>query len=102
MPSFPKEKKKEELAVGENKIKMCTDSLFTNIIAPVPTDAQNLQIGSIKETVVTQSWKCVYAETDAEFDAAWKKLVDDAMGLGAQEIIDWAVKGYAEAIAARP
>ncbi len=82
----------------KNGIEYCTESKLTGLVLPKPTDEQKLQIASINSGIVTQSWLCVYAETDAEFDAAWKKLVDDAMGLGAQEIIDWRIQCYEEAI----
>jgi len=85
----------------KNDIEVCTSSAFTGLVLPKPDEAQSLQISTIKDVVVTQSWLCVYAKTDEEFDAAWDKLVKDAMELGAQEIIDWRIKCYEDAFAAQ-
>lgn len=85
----------------ENGIEYCTESKLTGLVLPKPSDEQSLQISAINSGIVTQSWLCVYAKTDEEFDAAWKKLVDDALGLGAQEIIDWRIKCYEDVFAAQ-
>ena len=85
----------------KNGIEYCTESKLIGLVLPNATDEQKLQISAINSGIVTQSWLCVYAQTDEEFDAAWKKLVDDAMGLGAQEIIDWRIQCYEDALAAK-
>lgn len=87
--------------VEKNNITLTTSSAFDGLVLPNPDDNQNLTISSIKDVVVTQSWQCVYAETDEEFDAAWDKMVKDAMGLGAQDIIDWRIQCYKDAMASR-
>ena len=48
-----------------------------------------LTIDSIKDVVTTASWKMVYAESDADFDALWNQMVSDCEGLGAEDIISW-------------
>ena len=55
----------------------------------IPDDVMQLTIDSIKDVVTTASWKMVYAESDADFDALWDKMVSDCKGLGAEDIISW-------------
>lgn len=55
----------------------------------IPDDVMQLTIDSIKDAVTTASWKMVYAESDADFDALWDKMVSDCEGLGAEDIISW-------------
>ena len=55
----------------------------------IPDDVMQLTIDSIKDVVTTASWKMVYAESDADFDALWDKMVSDCEGLGAEDIISW-------------
>lgn len=67
------------------------DSDLDNI-APfesLPDDTMQLTIDAIKDKVVTASWKMVYAEDDATFDALWNQMVTDCEGLGAEDIIAW-------------
>ena len=47
-------------------------------------------IKEVKELkITTASWKMVYAENDAAFDALWDQMIADCEGLDAQSIIDW-------------
>ena len=55
----------------------------------IPDDVMQLTIDSIKDVVTTASWKMVYAESDADFDALWDKMVSDCEGLGAEDVISW-------------
>ena len=55
----------------------------------LPDDTMQLTIDAIKDKVVTASWKMVYAEDDAAFDALWNQMVADCEGLGAEDIIAW-------------
>ena len=54
-----------------------------------PEDSMKLTISSLKDTLVTAGWKMVYAESEAEFDEIWDKMIKDCEELGAQKIIDW-------------
>ncbi|MBR4058988.1 MAG: hypothetical protein IKK03_04020 [Lachnospiraceae bacterium] len=54
-----------------------------------PDDGMKLTISTLKDVVVPASWQMVYAETEADFDAIWDKMVKDCEGLGAQDVIDW-------------
>lgn len=85
----------------KNNITMIAESIFNGLTLPSPDDTQKMQMASIKDVVVTQSWLCVYAKDDKEFDEAWDKMIKDAMGLGAQEIIDWRIQCYKDALAAK-
>lgn len=55
----------------------------------IPDDVMQLTIDSIKDVVTTASWKMVYAESDADFDALWNQMVSDCEGLGAENVISW-------------
>lgn len=54
-----------------------------------PDDDLQLTIDTIKDTVVNASWKMVYCEDEAEFEAIWDKMVADCEGLGAETVIEW-------------
>jgi len=85
----------------KNNIELCTKSAFSGLVLPTPSDEQTIQIASIKEAIVPASWQCVYAESEAEFEQIWDQMVKDAMALGAQEIIDWRIQCYKDAMAAK-
>lgn len=54
-----------------------------------PDDTMRLTVDAIKDKVVNASWKMVYAEDDASFDAIWDQMVTDCEGLGAKDVIEW-------------
>lgn len=54
-----------------------------------PDDSMQLVIDSLRDVVVTASWKMVYAENDATFDAIWDQMISDCEGLDAQSVIEW-------------
>ena len=59
--------------------------------AAAPNDDQNLIIGAAKDIIVNASWKMVYAESDADFEAIWAQAVKDCEELGFRAIYDWRV-----------
>lgn len=67
----------------------------------IPDDVMQLTIDSIKDVVTTASWKMVYAESDADFDALWDQMVSDCEGLGADDIISWRLADIENAKAIR-
>lgn len=69
--------------------------------ASTPDDVMQLTIDTIKDTVVTASWQMVYAESDSEFDSIWEKMVSDAEGLGAEDVIEWRLADIENAKAVR-
>ncbi len=79
---------------AQHDITIYTGDVFEGVALPEPTEEQRLKIATIKDIVVPATWKCIYAETDEEFDAIWNQMVEDAMTLGAQEIIDWMKENY--------
>ena len=81
----------------------CKESPLTGVdqFCSIPDDMMQLTIDAIRETVVTASWKMVYAETDEEFDSLWNAMVSDCEGLGAQDIIDWRLEDIENAKAIR-
>ena len=67
----------------------------------IPDDVMQLTIDSIKDVVTTASWKMVYAESDADFDALWNQMVSDCEGLGAEDVISWRLADIENAKAIR-
>ncbi len=53
----------------------------------VADDSTQLILDSLRDTVVTASWKMVYAESDEDFEALWKAMVSDCKGLGAEKLM---------------
>jgi hypothetical protein len=49
--------------------------------------------------VAPESWKMVYAASEAEFESIWKKMVSDAKGLGADRINQYYADTYRKAVA---
>lgn len=66
-----------------------SDLVNTLNFCTIPDDTRQFTIDSIRDVVVTASWKMVYAKDQAEFDSIWDQMIADCEGLGAQEIIDW-------------
>lgn len=66
-----------------------------------PDDSLQLTVDSIKDTVVTASWKMVYAETEEEFESIWEKMVTDCEGLRIADVIEWRLADIENATAIR-
>ena len=75
-------------------IPVCTESTYNSVAMSTPDDAMQLIVASIKDVVVSSTWKLVYAESEAEFEEIWDQMVEDALALGAQDVIDWFVENY--------
>ena len=75
-------------------IPVCTESAYNSVAMPTSDDAMQLIVASIKDIVVSSTWKLVYAESEAEFEEIWDQIVEDALALGAQDVIDWFVENY--------
>ncbi len=75
----------------EDKNAWCHESTLDNVdqFCSDPESIMQLTVDAIRETVVTASWKMVYAQTQEEFDSLWENMVSDCEGLGAQDVIDW-------------
>ena len=80
--------------VDKNGIKVYTESAFRNVVTPKPDDAMALTVAAVKDVVVAASWNCVYAKDEAEFEATWKKMVEDAKALGAEDVQKWFLENY--------
>lgn len=78
----------------KNDITIHTSSPFDGVLWPVADDDQTLTMNVLKDLVVTETWKMVYAESDEEFEQIWDNMVANAMELGAQEIVDWFKASY--------
>ena len=84
----------------ESKDALVTESKLFAIdpFLSIASDATQLTLDAIKDVVVSASWNMVYAESEADFDKIWDNMVDDAMALGAQKIIDNRLAEYKTAI----
>ena len=74
-------------------------SPLTNVAsfcAPVDEWTQ-LTLDALRDVMVTGSWKMVYAETDAEFDAIWDQMMKDCADLGGADIISTRLDDLAKA-----
>ena len=45
----------------------------------------------VAEAIKNGSWEAIYAKDDAEFEAIWTKMVEDAKGYGYDACIEWCV-----------
>ena len=62
-------------------------------IGTPPDDILEIQ-NRIGAFCAPQSWKCIFAKNDAEFDALWTELQETADGMGQQKVIDWFEENY--------
>lgn len=58
-----------------------------SFVEPVSTDIESIR-GEIGSLVVTTSWKMIYAADEAEFEALWDQLQEDAETLGIQTVLE--------------
>lgn len=66
-----------------------------------PSDSQQLTISALLDTIINDSWKMIYAESDADFDAIWNNMVSEAEELGAKDIYNWYCENIDNAIQIR-
>ena len=85
---------------GDN-IKTATFYDNVAIFCKQPTDDQSLIIAAAKDIIVNNSWRMIYAKTDAEFDAIWAETVADCEALGIKEIVSWRLDQLEQATALR-
>ncbi len=78
----------------QHDITVHQSSKFDGVIMPTADDTMTLTIATIKDVVVPATWQCVYAESEEEFEEIWDQMVEDAMALGAQDVIDWMKENY--------
>lgn len=74
-----------------------SDNDYINPFLSEPSSSMELNLDAITDIVINESWKMVYAESEAEFETIWQKMVDDCMGLGAEEIIEWRLNDIEQA-----
>jgi len=78
----------------KNNITVHQDYAFDGAVWPTIPDSLSITQSTIKDVVVPGSWSCVYAKDEAEFEATWDKMVEDAMALGAKDIQDWFMEAW--------
>ena len=89
----------QELLADKNGLVAYNEIGETARYQQLPDDKMKLTISSIADKVKEASWKMVYAESEAEFEKIWEQMVSDCEGLGAQEVMDWALKNVEQAVA---
>lgn len=69
------------------------------VVAPATTYTQSSREGefktiweTVKDTVVTYSWRAIYANSDAEFDKIVDEMIEQANGYGYQQCVEYAIK----------
>lgn len=72
-----------------------------NPFLSTPDNSTKLTMDSLRDVVVSASWKMVYAGSDDEFKQIWEKMVSDCNGLDAKKIIEWRLADVEKAKAAR-
>lgn len=55
----------------------------------IADDKLKLSLAAIRDTVVDASWRMVYAESEADFNKTWDKMVKDCEGLDAAGLQAW-------------
>lgn len=59
-----------------------------NMIPPI-SDELEMTVSQVGEIVKKYSWQMVYAKDEAEFETCWDSMVEEAYGVGMQEIVDY-------------
>jgi hypothetical protein len=75
--------------------------LVTPSFARLPATPEDILVlqQRVGAVVKPESWKAVYASSEAEFEAIWQKMVSDAKGIGADTINQYYADAYKKAIA---
>lgn len=86
---------------SENAFYDISDIDYISAFTSLPDDMMQLTIDAIRDKVVNASWRMVYANDQATFDAEWDQMIADCEGLDAQSIIDWRLADIENAIKVR-
>ena len=86
---------------SENAFYDVSDIDYISAFTTLPDDMMQLTIDAIRDKVVNASWRMVYANDQATFDAEWDQMIADCEGLDAQSIIDWRLADIENAIKVR-
>ena len=78
-----------------------SDLDYISSFTSLPDDMMQLTIDAIRDKVVNASWRMVYAEDQATFDAEWDQMIADCEGLDAQSVIDWRLADIQNALSIR-
>ncbi|MDR0670210.1 MAG: hypothetical protein LBF95_09025 [Treponema sp.] len=75
--------------------------LLTPSFAQLPATPEDILVlqQRVGAVVKPESWKAVYASSEAEFEAIWQKMVSDAKGLGVDTINQYYAEAYRKAVA---
>ncbi len=69
------------------------------VVAPATTFTLGAKEGefktiweSVKDVIVTYSWRAIYASSDAEFDEIVAEMIEQAKGYGYDQCVEWALE----------
>ena len=77
--------------------KIAKSTQAVNMIAPADDDLQ-LIITQIGEIVKKNSWQMVYAKDEAEFEKLWSEMVEQAGGLGLDQVTSYYTEQWSQAL----
>ncbi len=83
---------------AKNAYKLISELQNCAMFCPTPDDAMQLTLNAIKDVMVTGSWKMVYAEDEATFNAIWDQMMQDCKDLGAEQVVQWRLDELAKAM----
>lgn len=74
-----------------------TYTTFPMQVIPAMTDDISALKAQVGDVVTAKSWEMIYAKNDAEFDQVYNEMVEQAEGLGLQQILDWDLATWQQA-----
>jgi len=85
-----------EMAIGTGRAIKGHPAL--QMMPPLPEE-YDLTMLQVSNVIKTYSWQIAFATSQAEFDRLWDEMRTNAYELGYQDLIDWNVAAFAEALA---
>ncbi len=86
-----------ELLQDKDALHKTSDFANVTSFMPLPSDDMSLILSSLQTTVIDYTWKLYYAESDEQFEAIWKEMVETCNKLEAANIIQWYLDNFAQA-----
>ena len=74
------------------------NTFATQLSSVVPDDIKLIE-SNFKSTLLSDSWKMVYAKDDAEFKALWQEIKSTADALGVPKAQEWAKENWKNCLA---
>lgn len=75
------------------------DAIAQDPFAPMPIMPDDMTViaSNVGNVVQPMTWKMIYAKDQAEYDALYEQMVEQATDAGIDEFVEWAKGAYAEA-----